>query len=153
FEAFKDIYRSAYAEASKGCTTYRPNDVTGAVLETSDAADKVPAPISKSPLIAAPAFVPSASIGNLPSPAMPAAATAHAHAEIAPLPKEMSAPGGVVYMTKPLDRPGVLIGETYKVRWPDLDHAFYITINDLKQDGRRRPFEIFINSKNMEHYA
>jgi ribonucleoside-diphosphate reductase alpha chain len=39
------------------------------------------------------------------------------------------------------------------VRWPDLDHAFYITINDIEQDGRRRPFEIFINSKNMEHYA
>jgi ribonucleoside-diphosphate reductase alpha chain len=56
-------------------------------------------------------------------------------------------------MTRPLDRPGVLVGETYKVRWPDLDHAFYITINDLEQDGRRRPFEIFINSKNMEHYA
>jgi ribonucleoside-diphosphate reductase alpha chain len=155
FEAFKDIYRSAYAEGCKGCTTYRPNDVTGAVLEINDAADTASAPVSasESPLIVAPTFVPPASTGSLPSPAMPAAATAHAHAEIAPLPKEMSAPGGVVYMTKPLDRPGVLIGETYKVRWPDLDHAFYITINDLKQDSRRRPFEIFINSKNMEHYA
>ena len=47
----------------------------------------------------------------------------------------------------------VLPGFTYKVRWPDLDHAIYITINDIEQDGRRRPFEIFINSKNMEHYA
>jgi ribonucleoside-diphosphate reductase alpha chain len=39
------------------------------------------------------------------------------------------------------------------VRWPDLDHAFYITINDIDEGGRKRPFEIFINSKNMEHYA
>ena len=37
--------------------------------------------------------------------------------------------------------------------WPEHDHAFYITINDIVQDGRRRPFEVFINSKNMEHYA
>src|SRR5258705_11200041 len=56
-------------------------------------------------------------------------------------------------MAQALDRPGELPGHTYKVRWPDLDHAFYITINDIEQDGRRRPFEIFINSKNMEHYA
>ena len=56
-------------------------------------------------------------------------------------------------MTRPLDRPGDLTGHTYKVRWPDLDHAFYITINDIEEGGRRRPFEIFINSKNMEHYA
>jgi ribonucleoside-diphosphate reductase alpha chain len=47
----------------------------------------------------------------------------------------------------------VLPGFTYKLKWPDSDHAIYITINDILQDGRRRPFEIFINSKNMEHYA
>ena len=51
------------------------------------------------------------------------------------------------------DRPEALPGHTYKIKWPDSDHAFYITINDIEQDGRRRPFEIFINSKNMEHYA
>jgi ribonucleoside-diphosphate reductase alpha chain len=56
-------------------------------------------------------------------------------------------------MTKPLDRPEVLLGQTYKIKWPDSDHAFYITINDIEQDGRRRPFEVFINSKNMEAYA
>ena len=56
-------------------------------------------------------------------------------------------------MTKPLDRPEVLLGQTYKIKWPDSDHAFYITINDIEKDGRRRPFEIFINSKNMEPYA
>ena len=56
-------------------------------------------------------------------------------------------------MTRPLDRPEALPGATYKVRWPETDHAIYITINDIIESGRRRPFEIFINSKNMEHYA
>jgi ribonucleoside-diphosphate reductase alpha chain len=60
---------------------------------------------------------------------------------------------GVVYMSKPLERETVLPGFTYKLQWPESDHAIYITINDIVQDGRRRPFEIFINSKNMEHYA
>ena len=56
-------------------------------------------------------------------------------------------------MFRPLDRPEALPGKTYKVRWPESDHAIYITLNDIVQDGRRRPFEVFINSKNMEHYA
>jgi hypothetical protein len=56
-------------------------------------------------------------------------------------------------MTKPLDRPEALLGRTYKIKWLESDHAFYITINDIEKDGRRRPFEVFINSKNMEAYA
>ena len=56
-------------------------------------------------------------------------------------------------MTQPLDRPEALPGQTYKLRWPESEHALYITLNDIVQDGRRRPFEVFINSKNMEHYA
>jgi ribonucleoside-diphosphate reductase alpha chain len=67
--------------------------------------------------------------------------------------RQRESTGGVVYMTKPLDRPESLLGHTYKIKWPDSDHAFYITINDIESDGRRRPFEIFINSKNMEAYA
>jgi len=46
-----------------------------------------------------------------------------------------------------------LHGTTYKLKWPESAHAVYVTINDVVQDGRRRPFEMFINSKNMEHYA
>jgi len=69
--------------------------------------------------------------------------------------------GEVVYMAKPLEREAVLAGYTYKLRWPGSDHATYITINDIESDApagggpgrRRRPFEIFINSKNLEHYA
>jgi ribonucleoside-diphosphate reductase alpha chain len=47
----------------------------------------------------------------------------------------------------------VLPGYSYKLKWPESDHAIYITINDVIENGQRRPFEIFINSKNMEHYA
>ena len=68
-------------------------------------------------------------------------------------PADLYEAGGVVYMTQPLSRPEALPGQTYKIRWPDSEHALYITLNDIIQDGRRRPFEIFINSKNMEHYA
>jgi ribonucleoside-diphosphate reductase alpha chain len=50
-------------------------------------------------------------------------------------------------------RADALHGTTYKLRWPESAHAVYVTINDIEQDGARRPFEIFINSKNMEHYA
>jgi ribonucleoside-diphosphate reductase alpha chain len=56
-------------------------------------------------------------------------------------------------MTQPLDRPGALPGQTYKINWPESDHSIYITVNDIIQDGRRRPFEVFINSKNVDHFA
>ena len=119
FDAFKDVYQKAYELGCKGCTTYRPNPVTGAVLE-----------------------VPRAAPASVSEPLLPL-----------PVPPTPRREGGVVYMTAPLDRPEILPGETYKVKWPETDHAFYITINDIVKDGRRRPFEIFINSKNMEAYA
>lgn len=51
-------------------------------------------------------------------------------------------------------RPTSLSGKTYKLKWLNDDHAFYITITDFQdEDGSLRPFEIFINSKNMEHYS
>ena len=50
-------------------------------------------------------------------------------------------------------RSSKLSGATYKLRWPDSEHAMYVTINDVEQDGVARPFEIFVNSKNLEHYA
>ena len=56
-------------------------------------------------------------------------------------------------MAAPLEREGVLAGYTYKLKWPGSDHAIYVTINDIEQSGRRRPFEIFINTRNLEHYA
>lgn len=142
FEAFKDVYRTAYEQGCKGCTTYRPNPVTGAVLAMDEEDDTNVASAGAPPLVEpVPPLEPALSA---PSPAVAAPA---------PKPVERMKAGGVVYMTKPLDRPSDLHGHTYKVRWPDLDHAFYITINDIDEGGRKRPFEIFINSKNMEHYA
>ncbi len=130
FDRFKDVYLQAYALGCKGCTTYRPNEVTGAVLaarpERATRADA-----SREPELPLPAPVPAAS----------------------PKPADIFEAGGVVYMTQPLSRPEALPGQTYKLRWPDSEHALYITLNDIVQDGRRRPFEVFINSKNMEHYA
>ena len=56
-------------------------------------------------------------------------------------------------MSEPLDRPEALEGNTYKLKWPGSEHAIYLTINDIIVGGKRRPFEVFINSKNMEHFA
>ncbi|URD59790.1 adenosylcobalamin-dependent ribonucleoside-diphosphate reductase [Sphingomonas sp. KRR8] len=54
----------------------------------------------------------------------------------------------------PLEPRGeALHGTTYKLKWPDSAHAVYVTINDVGEGPERRPFEIFVNSKNMEHYA
>jgi len=104
FDAFKQVYMAAWDQGCKGCTTYRPNAITGSVLSIKEA----PVPVTR---------------------------------------------GEVVALFAPLDRPSALEGATYKVKWPDSEHALYITINDILQAGQRRPFEIFINSKNMEHFA
>jgi ribonucleoside-diphosphate reductase alpha chain len=110
FDDFKEVYMAAWDQGCKGCTTYRPNDVTGSVLTVSE---KQTAPVSSQPVTG----------------------------------------GEVVYLSDPLDRPAALEGQTYKVKWPGSEHALYITINDIVIAGHRRPFEVFINSKNMEHFA
>jgi hypothetical protein len=63
----------------------------------------------------------------------------------------------VVHMHEKVERPEVLMGSTYKVKTPLSDHALYITINDMilnpdTEHEVRRPFEVFINSKNMDHF-
>ncbi|MBA3909196.1 MAG: ribonucleoside-diphosphate reductase, adenosylcobalamin-dependent [Rhodobacter sp.] len=116
FDDFKEVYMAAWDQGCKGCTTYRPNDVTGSVLTVSEASDKAP--------------------GEAPDQVRGGAST-----------------GEVVYLSEPLDRPAALEGQTYKVKWPGSEHALYITINDVVTSGHRRPFEVFINSKNMEHFA
>lgn len=119
FDAFKDVYMQAWDTGCKGCTTYRPNAVTGSVLSVSE----------EKPAQDAPEVITSSDT----EPQLP-------H-------------GDVIYMSEPLDRPNELEGNTYKVKWPDSEHALYITINDIVLNGHRRPFEVFINSKNMEHFA
>ena len=127
FEAFKNIYSQAYHLGCKGCTTYRPNDITGAVLEIKkDLSD------SKSD-----------------EPELPLE-----NPVVTEMPQDLGDSGPVTQLFQPLDRPDDLQGKTYKLRWPETDHAIYITMNDIIDDqGRIRPFEIFINSKNTEHYA
>ncbi len=110
FDDFKEVYMAAWDQGCKGCTTYRPNAVTGSVLTVSEKAE---APVAAQPQTG----------------------------------------GEVVYLSDPLDRPAALEGQTYKVKWPGSEHALYITINDIIIAGHRRPFEVFINSKNMEHFA
>ncbi len=124
FEEFKSVYRDAYQMGLKGCTTYRPSDVRGSVLSTTPASETEKAEGQAALPLEAPRLTP-----------------------------ETIERDGVVYMSSPLERDSVLPGFTYKLQWPESDHAMYITLNDILQDGRRRPFEIFINSKNMEHYA
>ncbi|MXX16210.1 MAG: NrdJb, partial [Gammaproteobacteria bacterium] len=63
----------------------------------------------------------------------------------------------IIQMHEKVVRPEMLIGSTYKIKTPVSEHAFYITINDMVLNPgtpyeKRRPFEIFINSKNMDHY-
>ncbi len=63
----------------------------------------------------------------------------------------------IVQIGEPLDRPEKITGSTYKVKTPVTEHALYITINDVVMNEgtpqeHRRPFEIFINSKNMDHF-
>jgi hypothetical protein len=63
----------------------------------------------------------------------------------------------IEHMHENVDRPEMLIGSTYKIKTPLSDHALYITINDIvlnpdTDHEQRRPFEIFINSKNLEHF-
>jgi hypothetical protein len=67
------------------------------------------------------------------------------------------AESNVVHMHEKLERPEVLLGSTYKIKTPLTEHALYVTINDIvlnpgTQHEKRRPFEIFINSKSMDHF-
>ncbi|MEP1355924.1 MAG: adenosylcobalamin-dependent ribonucleoside-diphosphate reductase [Tateyamaria sp.] len=117
FDAFKDVYMQAWDTGCKGCTTYRPNAVTGSVLTVAE--EK---PVDREVITTSDE-------------------------------EPMQPHGDVIYMSEPLDRPAELEGNTYKVKWPDSEHALYITINDIVIGGHRRPFEVFINSKNMEHFA
>ena len=120
FAEFQSVYDEAFALGLKGCTTYRPNEITGAVLSRGEA---------------------------------PAAQIAPNAAALERTPTTEPPGGDVVYMSQPLERDEALAGATYKLKWPDSDHAIYVTINDITVAGRQRPFEIFINSKNLEHYA
>ena len=148
FEAFRDIYMHAYAQGLKGCTTYRPNAITGAVLMPSQPASAANGPDTP-PHEAHVLETASTSSKSV----VPVAAQTLAAAGAPRDPALGANAGDVVYLSKPLERDEALEGITYKIKWPASPHALYVTINDIVRDGRRRPFEIFINTKNLEHYA
>jgi ribonucleoside-diphosphate reductase alpha chain len=102
YEDFKAVYMAAYDMNCKGCTTYRPNAITGSILSVEP-------------------FKPALSLP----------------------PVEVAPP----------ERPERLFGATYKFKWAGV--AFYINITDYEDPETSviRPFEIFINSKNMEHFS
>lgn len=97
FDEFKSVYEEAYNLGCKGCTTYRPNLITGSVLSVEPEKKEEVSVVSQAPDLA--------------------------------------------------EREDVLTGKTYKLKWPGIPHAFYITIND-GSDGN--PFEIFISTQNVE---
>jgi hypothetical protein len=71
--------------------------------------------------------------------------------------QEVQREDNIVHLHEKLERPEMLIGSTYKVKTPLSEHALYVTINDIvlnhgTDNELRRPFEIFINSKNMDHF-
>jgi ribonucleoside-diphosphate reductase alpha chain len=111
FDAFKEVYMAAWDQGCKGCTTYRPNDVTGSVLTVSRERDRAE---------------PRAPAGDGGRGGLPV--------RTAGPPRRAGGP----------DLQGEMAG---------VEHALYITINDIVIAGHRRPFEVFINSKNMEHFA
>ncbi|MFN9732238.1 MAG: NrdJb [Pseudomonadota bacterium] len=85
-------------------------------------------------------------------PAAPATTPAVEPNEVMALPK-----AEVIQMPEQIERPEVLVGYTYKIKSPLFEHALYVTINDIvlnqgTEHESRRPFEIFINSKNMDHF-
>jgi hypothetical protein len=78
-------------------------------------------------------------------------------AEVALQAAESQEESNVIHMHEKLERPEMLLGSTYKVKTPLSEHALYVTINDVilnpgTDHELRRPFEIFINSKNMDHF-
>ncbi|MDR6642921.1 hypothetical protein J2X57_002133 [Luteibacter sp. 1214] len=75
---------------------------------------------------------------------------------VAPV-KEVAPVAEVIQMHESLERPETLVGSTYKIKSPLFEHALYVTVNDIvlnagTQHEQRRPFELFINSKNMDHF-
>ena len=70
---------------------------------------------------------------------------------------EVATESNIIQMHEKVSRPEALAGSTYKIKTPMSDHAMYLTINDIiLNEGTdhelRRPFEIFLNSKNMDQY-
>lgn len=154
FEDFKAVYLAAYEMGCKGCTTYRPNDVTGSVLSVAEPTKAEPADefmatthfrlLAEDGSLLYEGFSKDIQVEDWPdgSGFTTTAVLDAGH-------------GPVRSAAEPETRPDALPGAVYKLKWPGSDHALYVTITDIQDPVslRRRPFEVFINSKNMEHFA
>lgn len=116
FEDFKSVYDLAYDLGCKGCTTYRPNEITGSVLSVDKPKEKKPEEITKQ------------------------------------ITEKRDGTPDPVFSAKPPERPRSIRGETYKIKIGDTP-ALYLTVNDVEENGQRRIFEVFLNSRDMESHA
>lgn len=103
YEEFKDVYKMAYDTGCKGCTTYRPNAITGSILSVKSE-DK---PVEQAEPVEEPDL---------------------------------------------FERPEDLLGATYKLKMGG-EHAIYVSLTYIEENGQKRPAEVFVNSKNMEHFT
>jgi ribonucleoside-diphosphate reductase alpha chain len=130
FEDFKQVYVDAYKSGCKGCTTYRPNEITGSVISV----EPKPQPSEAEPSNEAMVFPVD---GNF------------APDDIAAIKDFLTNPKIGEPLTK---RPDELPAEVYKVKMGDAP-TFYVTIADIEEGGFRRPYEVFINTKNPAHIS
>ncbi len=158
FDAFENLYREAYEAGLKGLTTYRPSSLRGSILAAADAPR--PKTVAQGVPSGQPGeTAPERAVGRGPAEAGQADRKEPSHSPssstraVDASSQARGGPGDVVYLAQPLERAPVLQGATYKLKWPGSDHALYVTVNDVIRDGRRRPFEVFINTKSLEHYA
>ena len=132
FDEFREVYAEAYARGLKGCTTYRPSEVRGSILTDLDSPSEV-------------TVDPANFEGNLNR------AIAEERADETPVRSTSESTyetaGAPAAISETLVRPRKVVGETYKLRWPHLDSALYLTINSCGG----RPIEIFLNTKDPRH--
>ena len=146
FEDFKAVYMQAYDMGCKGCTTYRPNDVTGSVLSVKEEPKQVvPDEVVHYVRVlneSGRTIVDSLAL-SIESEAVEGAETVTAI---------LPGVGKVTDEEGPQERPEKLEASVYKIKIGG-DPAIYVTISDITSAGQRRPFEVFINTKNPEHIA
>ncbi len=124
FEDFGDVYMQAYDMGCKGCTTYRPNAVTGSVLSVEPKKEATP--------------VAENTTDDTPT-------------REEWLDKKLYMAPPIEVPAGPIPRVKILGGQTYKLKWEG--NNFYVTINNhLGLDGIPIPFEIFINTQDMSKF-
>ena len=131
FEDFKAVYDQAYDTGCKGCTTYRPNDVTGSVLSVDPPKEEKP---DLDELIEA------AREYEMSPEEIEAQAASFAKANL-----ELDRDEGDL-----IQRPEALSGTTYKIKVGS-NKAVYLTVSDITENGVTRPFEIFLRSSDPAH--